>query len=170
MSRSTDQFGHKLHTPNNRVLSWRKRGAAMLTSAMRAGVAFRLQAEDRSQGTNAELMVLRLQSEAFEPASGKWAFSADWLLRNQRGNNPALVRVADRIIHIAGFPAPDTVPFKDGEQRFYRDMVFLGGELAIGACLEPVQPAHEESFRLGKLIGLSIVTPDQEYPVWPHND
>jgi len=89
----------------------------------------------------------------------------EWSVVDRLGNNEDLARLIGRAVNIASTPRPG----KNNNGRVvrpYTDILFRGGELDLTLPASGGSETVPQTFSVGRLVGLTITTPDQDYTVW----
>ena len=159
MTRRLDKHGKRFHTPEDRVSDWAIRKEAELDTSFRMPMSYLIVTRDELDSPNAEIRITSSGIRRKSPTDHR-RFSIDWLLQNYRGVDDSLMMAVGSMTHVFGYK-PSGNSQLEAEPVAHRDLIFLNGETAI-------TPADDEErvVKLGKVVGLTIVTNQLNYPVW----
>lgn len=153
-------------TPQEMVDKWVEYEAAFLNDVAHKNLGCEIQTRSPEDETRAILRV-RLASWLPPRYTAEATFYKPWQVLHAEGDSTVVNRINgfegdERIIEIESFPAADTPYYSDetvGPSRFYIDMLFRNGQMDI-------YDFREERFSLGNVIGLTLLTPTENLPVW----
>lgn len=154
-------------SPEAIAASWRKRYVAHLAEKINVPVWYRIDTEAQDENTRSSIDVSLVEStEVHAPRSSDKRFSQRWVVQGHRGNSPLLRGIHYGIINIASTPPSESLTGKNGDIRPYGDALFLTGELGLTVVTSTEVARAGEVLNIGKVIGLTIIAHEQDYPVW----
>jgi len=157
MSSRFNRHGKRFHTPEDRISHWRQRREAELDSSFIVPVSFLVVARDEPNFTDNKIIIESLENRRKSSEDGQ-KFSIDWLLKDYTGSDQSLRVSVSSLIHVFG-----SSPFGRGRQEVppQRDLIFLNGEAEVSLVGQ-----EDTVVKLGRVVGLTIMTSQNEYPVW----